>query len=172
MKTFDDDSQFAGQEYYEPALDKRSKKIIDGLVDLQALVTREYDANGTPISYLNFRPSAFTTAKTRFADIVPKCKLSYDDLLKAVLDAIDSEAKRTGTKAEDGKHSTGSNEPTEDDFKQIQNEALQLAKKLIDANDTQFVSDNMQSVLGCKISEASISDYSSLVALVNIFKNR
>ena len=169
-KKYDESSQFNGKKFLEPALDVRSKKIIDGLVDLQVIVAREYDSSGKPHSVMNFEPSAFSATKTRFPYIVPSAPLGYSHLLKAVNDAIDKQAAETGTTPTNEAPQAVVEAPA--DLEALKAEASTLAQSLISAGKGNFVVAEMQSTLGCKISEADPTKITELQALIETFKNQ
>ena len=84
-------------EQISPNLPAACAEAVNGLVDVIAYLGVEYDEqrNATRWLYLRETPTIF--AGSRYRAIVPKIPLSYDGLVKAVADAMEEEARITGT---------------------------------------------------------------------------
>lgn len=84
-------------EQISPNLPIACAEAINGLVDVIAYLGVEYDEqrNATRWLYLRETPTIF--AGSRYRAITPKIPLSYDGLVKAVADAMEEEARITGT---------------------------------------------------------------------------
>lgn len=84
-------------EQISPNLAPACAEAVNGLVDIIAYLGVEYDVNrnGTRWLYLRETPTIF--AGSRYRAIVPRIPLSYDNLVKAVADAMEEEARITGT---------------------------------------------------------------------------
>lgn len=84
-------------EQISPNLPSACAEAVNGLVDVIAYLGVEYDEqrNATRWLYLRETPTIF--AGSRYRAIVPKIPLSYDGLVKAVADAMEEEARITGT---------------------------------------------------------------------------
>lgn len=91
------DSEGNRLEQISPNLPAACAEAINGLVDVIAYLGVEYDdqRNATRWLYLRETPTIF--AGSRYRAIVPKIPLSYDGLVKAVADAMEEEARITGT---------------------------------------------------------------------------
>lgn len=97
-KTLKDDR---GQEYTQiaPALADRPFSIINKMVDIIAYLRQIDIQEGEEVKhkrYLFFRGDERFYAGSRFAYIVPRVELSYENLLKSIYDAIDKEVEAKG----------------------------------------------------------------------------
>lgn len=84
-------------EQISPNLPSACAEAVNGLVDIIAYLGVEYDENKNASRYLYLRETPTIFAGSRYRAIVPKIPLSYDNLVKAVADAMEEEAKITGT---------------------------------------------------------------------------
>lgn len=84
-------------EQISPNLPSACGEAVNGLVDIIAYLGVEYDENKNASRYLYLRETPTIFAGSRYRAIVPKIPLSYDGLVKAVADAMEKEAKITGT---------------------------------------------------------------------------
>lgn len=91
-----------------PAIPSRPYQLINKLVDsiVYLRAVDETNANGEVESkrYLFFRGNNSFYAGSRFHYIVPKIELSYENLLKAISDAVDAEVAHKGGAATDEKN--------------------------------------------------------------------
>lgn len=84
-------------EQISPNLPAACAEAVNGLVDVIAYLGVEYDENRTATRWLYLRETPTIFAGSRYRAIVPKIPLSYDGLVKAVADAMEEEARITGT---------------------------------------------------------------------------
>ena len=84
-------------EQISPNLPAACAEAVNGLVDVIAYLGVEYDENRNATRWLYLRETPTIFAGSRYRAIVPKIPLSYDGLVKAVADAMEEEAKITGT---------------------------------------------------------------------------
>lgn len=84
-------------EQISPNLPSACAEAVNGLVDVIAYLGVEYDENRTATRWLYLRETPTIFAGSRYRAIVPKIPLSYDGLVKAVADAMEEEARITGT---------------------------------------------------------------------------
>lgn len=81
-------------EVISPELPKRAAEICNGLVDILGYIGTEY-TNGETQQWLYTRSTPTLFAGSRFKYLAPKIKFGYDELVKAISDAID-EAEQHG----------------------------------------------------------------------------
>ena len=84
-------------EQISPNLPPACAEAVNGLVDIIAYLGVEYDENRNATRWLYLRETPTIFAGSRYRAIVPRIPLSYDGLVKAVADAMEEEAKITGT---------------------------------------------------------------------------
>lgn len=84
-------------EQISPNLPAACAEAVNGLVDVIAYLGVEYDENRNASRWLYLRETPTIFAGSRYRAIVPKIPLSYDGLVKAVADAMEEEARITGT---------------------------------------------------------------------------
>lgn len=123
-------------EQISPNLPPACAEAINGLVDVIAYLGVEYDEqrNATRWLYLRETPTIF--AGSRYRSIVPKIPLSYDGLVKAVADAMEEEARITGTNfiSEDEMEQSAVSQK-EKTFQEVMAEAKELWSKYLDKAD-------------------------------------
>ena len=83
----------------------------------------EYDENRNATRWLYLRETPTIFAGSRYRAIVPKIPLSYDGLVKAVSDAMEEEAKITGTGFIGEKELKEMNTVSEEPFQEVMNKA-------------------------------------------------
>lgn len=86
-------------EIISPELPKRAAEICNGLVDILGYIGTEY-VNGEAQQWLYTRTTPNLFAGSRFKYLAPKIKFGYNELVKAIADAID-EAERNGAEVVD-----------------------------------------------------------------------
>ena len=84
-------------EQISPNLPAACAEAVNGLVDVIAYLGVEYDENRNASRWLYLRETPTIFAGSRYRAIVPKIPLSYEGLVKAVADAMEEEARITGT---------------------------------------------------------------------------
>ena len=120
-----------GEKYNQivPALADRPFNIINKMVDIITYLRQIDIVEGEETvkrRYLFFREDNRFYAGSRFKYIVPKVELSYDNLVKAIYDAIDKEiAMKGGTATEE------QNPYLRRDFEDLMTEAKQVWNKVI-----------------------------------------
>lgn len=94
-KTFTDTN---GNEYNQivPTLDNRARKICERTCDIIGYTHSEYNSEGGTTTYMEMRGTPRYVAGSRFKYTPDRIVLSYDNLLKAINDSIDEEAKILG----------------------------------------------------------------------------
>ena len=91
------DSEGNKLEQISPNLAPACAEAVNGLVDIIAYLGVEYDENRNASRWLYLRETPTIFAGSRYRYITPRIPLSYDGLVKAVADAMEKEAKATGT---------------------------------------------------------------------------
>lgn len=85
-------------EALAPDLPNAAYQIINRMVDVIAYVGVEYDLkSGLARRYLYTRGTPTIFAGSRYRYLEPKIELSYDNLVHCIADAMEKEAKMTGT---------------------------------------------------------------------------
>lgn len=84
-------------EQVSPNLPASCAEAVNGLVDVIAYLGIEYDENRNSTRYLYLRETPTIFAGSRYRYITPRIPLSYDNLVKAVAEAMEKEAAETGT---------------------------------------------------------------------------
>lgn len=162
-------------EQISPNLPPACAEAVNGLVDIIAYLGVEYDEqrNATRWLYLRETPTIF--AGSRYRAIVPRIPLSYDGLVKAVADAMEEEAKLTGTDFISEDEMNTMNPIKERSFQEIMDEARAIWTNYLNAAKDETDKENrlatMQLVIskifgnqGFKLSQA-IPQQASLVQL-------
>lgn len=120
-----------GEKYIQavPALADRPFNIINKMVDIIAYLRQTETREGEEIikkRYLCFREDRRFYAGSRFKHITPQIELSYDNLVKAIYEAIDKEIEvKGGTATEE------QNPYLKRDFEDLMTEAKQIWNKVI-----------------------------------------
>lgn len=110
-------------EQISPNLPAACAEAVNGLVDIIAYLGVEYDENRNATRWLYLRETPTIFAGSRYRAIVPKIPLSYEGLVKAVADAMEEEAKITGTSFIDEKELNELNQLPEESFQDVMNKA-------------------------------------------------
>lgn len=77
----------------KPDLNNRCLKVVNGLVDIIAVITQEWDKDGNSIRWVQTRSTPTVTAGSRFKYLAPKIPFGYNEFTKALAEAIDKEAE-------------------------------------------------------------------------------
>lgn len=131
-------------EIISPELPKRAAEICNGLVDILGYIGTEYN-NGESQQYLYTRETPTLFAGSRFKYLAPKIKFGYNELVKAIGEAID-EAERNGATVVD---KTEFKVQEVLDYNELMAEASELWTKLVhpaDGGDEQMANTIMKKV--------------------------
>lgn len=172
------DSEGNRLEQISPNLPAACAEAVNGLVDVIAYLGVEYDENRNATRWLYLRETPTIFAGSRYRAIVPKIPLSYEGLVKAVADAMEEEAKITGTSfitEEEMNNKTA--EIPEATFQEVMTEAKTLWSNYLNGASSEEEKDirlnTMQSIIAkifgnnnFKLSQA-IPQQKSLVELFN-----
>jgi len=120
-------------EQISPNLPAACAEAVNGLVDVIAYLGVEYDdqRNATRWLYLRETPTIF--AGSRYRAIAPKIPLSYEGLVRAVADAMEEEAKITGTSFVSEEELNSSNAPIQErSFQEVMADARTIWGNYLD----------------------------------------
>lgn len=121
-------------EQISPNLPPACAEAVNGLVDVIAYLGVEYDENRNATRWLYLRETPTIFAGSRYRAIVPKIPLSYSGLVKAVSDAMEEEAKITGTNfISEAELNSQTAEKPEQTFSEVMEEAKTLWTTYLDA---------------------------------------
>lgn len=123
-----------GETLVYPELEKRAYKIINGLVDVIAYIDVDHDTGNRN---LITRSNRNVVAGSRFKFLAEKIPLGYEELVNALVDAIEKEGKEKGQTMilDERLDFLKETKP----FKQVMSEARALWGELIDKDETLLV---------------------------------
>lgn len=117
-------------EAYAPDLPNAAYQICNRMVDVIGYIGVEYDTKtGESHRFLYTRGTPHIFAGSRYRYLAPKIPLSYQSLVDAISEAMEKEAKLTGTAVLD--HAT-TTEILRRPFSEIMNEAKDIWKQLVE----------------------------------------
>ena len=134
-KTFKDEN---GQEYNKivPTLDKRATKVVSRMTDIIGYSRAVVDENGEESVKLFMRGTPRYMAGSRFKYTPDYIDFSYDNLVNAIVDAIDKQAKEDGDEYYTNEKSNLFVDTSKElDFDELMDEFNQIVNGIIDAND-------------------------------------
>lgn len=146
-------------KYATLAVSKKAKKIVMGLLDM--LIFVEGDRSQPGVTTMHFKSSENWEAKSRFQNIVDTGTLSYNNILKAINDAIGDIATAEHHKD----YYADEKLYTQEEFEEIQAKTDALGVELVAIHGMGKVLEVVTSVLGKKISETDVGDTAALHAL-------
>lgn len=129
-KTFKDEN---GDEYTRiaPTLSNQGRLVVDRMSDVIGFAHPEQDEEGRTYTRLYVRGTPRFIAGSRFRDMIPYFDFTYDNLVKAVRDAIDSEAgDHNNELVEDEQDSNAYQEQNELDFDELMTQFKTLVSTL------------------------------------------
>lgn len=109
-----------------PDLTNTVRQIANRMVDIIGYIGIEFDKDGNSHRYLYTRSTPTIFAGSRYAKLAPKIKLSYDNLVDAVAEAMRLQAEETGTSLvneEEYKQSRSTAVAQERDFAEVMEDA-------------------------------------------------
>lgn len=86
-----------------PELPKRAVEVCNGLVDIIGYIGETFNEDGESERWLFTRETPTVFAGSRFKYLPPKIKFGYDELVKAINQAIDEQEKNDGITVVDKK---------------------------------------------------------------------
>ena len=115
-------------EILGPAIPKRAYEIVNQLVDIIGYIDVTWDEEGNSERWLYTRKTPTVMAGSRFKYLAPKIKFGYQELVKAISEAIDKSEKLDGAVVVE----TIEQKIEESlDYKAIRAEASELWQKLV-----------------------------------------
>ena len=149
-----DDSEI---EILAPSMPKRCYEVVNQIVDIIGYISTEWDDMGNSIRWLYTRQTPTVMAGSRFKYLAPKIKLGYDELVKAINEAIDKQRDMDGATVVD-KVEVKTEEPL--DFNKIRAEASELWTELVkeDTANADIILKKVEMIFGRKIKLSEITE--------------
>ena len=149
-----DDSEI---EILAPSMPKRCYEVVNQIVDIIGYISTEWDDNGNSVRWLYTRQTPTVMAGSRFKYLAPKIKLGYEELVKAINDAIDKQRDMDGATVVD-KVEVKTEEPL--DFNKIRAEASELWGELVkeDTANADIILKKVEMIFGRKIKLSEITE--------------
>ena len=115
-------------EIIYPDLPKRAAEICNGIVDIIGYIGTEWE-NGEAKRWLYTRETPTLFAGSRFKYMAPKIPFGYDELVKAIADAIELAEQKDGVKVVDTAELVSVKEQL--NFNEVRAEAARLWNQLV-----------------------------------------
>lgn len=149
-----DDSEV---EILGPAIPKRAYDVVNQLVDIIGYIDISWDEEGNAERWLYTRKTPTVMAGSRFKYLAPKIKFGYQELVDAIVEAIEESEKLDGAKVVD---KTEQKIEQELDFEAIRDEASKLWAKLVneDAENAEKILKKVEMIFGRKIKLSEITE--------------
>lgn len=161
------DAEGSEREIIYPELPRRAAEICNGIVDIIGYIGTEYTTEGEAMRYLYTRETPTLFAGSRFKYLAPKIKFGYDELVKAIGEAIDKSEELDGAIVMD--HAPIVTVEENVDFNSVRKEAEELWTKLIgkDENNAVIILKKIEMIMGHKMKLSEFTeDQKDLLALV------
>ena len=144
-------------EILAPSMPKRCYEVVNQIVDIIGYISTEWDDDGNSTRWLYTRQTPTVMAGSRFKYLAPKIKLGYDELVKAINEAIDKQRDVDGATVVD-KVETKIEEQL--DYEAIRNEASQLWSELVqkDTANADIILKKVEMIFGRKIKLSEITE--------------
>ena len=149
----DDDGKIIG---YKPDLNNRCLKIVNGLVDVIAVITQNWNEKGESERWIITRSTPTISAGSRFKYLAPKIRFGYDEFVNALAKAIEEEEKHGAVVVD---HSEV--KATEIlDFRTIREEASNLWNTLVskDENNASVILKKAEIIFGRPVKLSEITE--------------
>lgn len=145
-------------EHVSPAMPARAADIVNRLVDIIGYINCEWDSKGNCIRTLLTRSTPTILAGSRLPYLSPKIPFGYKELVSAIGDAIEEQAKKDGAILVDN-HSTDM-KTEEHSYDEIRAEAFELWKALIeqDEENASRVLKKVEMIFGRKMKLSEITE--------------
>ena len=155
-KKMSDDSEI---EIVSPDLPKRGYKVINQLVDIIGYIDIVWDADNNPRRVLYTRKTPRLMAGSRFKYLPSMIPFGYNELTKAIAEAIEKEANETGNALVDHQEVIQKEERS---FEDIREEARQIWTDLLGQNK-----DNIK-----KLNQIIVNTFGRPIKLSEITENQ
>ena len=149
-----DDSEI---EILAPSMPKRCYEVVNQIVDIIGYIATEWDDEGNSHRWLYTRQTPTVMAGSRFPYLAPKIKLGYDELVKAINEAIDKQRDLDGATVVD---KLDKKQEEELNFDEIRDEAQKIWAKLVNADpaNAEKVLKKVEMIFGRKIKLSEITE--------------
>lgn len=127
---------------YSPDLNDRCLGIVNGLVDIIGVIVQEWNEKGESERWLITRATPTIAAGSRFKYLKPKIPFGYDNLVKALGEAIDEEQKHGAVIVDSIETKTAEVL----NYKEVREEAFSLWTKLVGTEEN-FNEENARAIL-------------------------
>ena len=158
-------------EYIRPALNKRAMASINKLVDIICYLETGFDAEGNSIRRIITRETPSVFAGSRFRYLKPSFPFGYQEIVNAVNEAIDMEAKM-GAIVTDEKDTRDS---TTRPFSEAMKEAEEIWAKLLseDQDNINQMAIIIEQIFGNQIKLSTVTENQQelLELVISEFKN-
>lgn len=150
----DDDHE---REILAPSMPKRCYEVVNQIVDIIGYIATEWQEDGSSERWLYTRQTPTVMAGSRFKYLAPKIKLGYDELVKAINDAIDKQRELDGATVVD-KTETKVEEKL--DFDKIRDEAQIIWGNLVgkDPANADKILKKVEMTFGHKVKLSEITE--------------
>ena len=149
-----DDSEV---EILGPAIPKRAYDIVNQLVDIIGYIDITWDEDGNAERWLYTRKTPTVMAGSRFKYLAPKIKFGYQELVDAIIEAIEKSEKLDGAKVVEK-----SEQQIEEQlkFEDVRDEASKLWAKLVtaDAGNSEKILKKVEMIFGRKLKLSEITE--------------
>ena len=149
-----DDSEV---EILGPAIPKRAYDIVNQLVDIIGDIDITWDEDGNAERWLYTRKTPTVMAGSRFKYLAPKIKFGYQELVDAIIEAIEKSEKLDGAKVVEK-----SEQQIEEQlkFEDVRDEASKLWAKLVtaDAGNAEKILKKVEMIFGRKLKLSEITE--------------
>lgn len=146
----DSDTNGAEIDIIAPKIPKRGYNVINQFVDIIGYIDVQWNEDGTSRRYLYTRKTPQIMAGSRFKYLPTRIPFGYEELTKAIGEAIDREAAETNSSIVD--HHI-ENQKDESSFEEIREEARVLWMQLIEKNPDRDKAKNNAEKIGEIIQE-------------------
>lgn len=149
-----DDSEV---EILGPAIPKRAYDVVNQLVDIIGYIDITWNEDGTSERWLYTRKTPTVMAGSRFKYLAPKIKFGYQDLVDAIIEAIEKSEKLDGAKIVDKNEQEIEEELN---FDAIRDEASKLWGNLVgqDPSNAEKILKKVEMIFGRKIKLSEITE--------------
>lgn len=150
---------------YQPDLNNRCLKIVNGMVDIIGVITKTWNEKGEPERWIQTKATPTIFAGSRFKYLKPVIPFGYKEFVKALGDAIDEEERHGATVVD-----TIQTEVVESvNFADVRARASELWTQLIslDENNANVILKKVEITMGRKMKLSEFTeDQADLLALV------
>ena len=140
-----------------PAIPKRAYDIVNQLVDIIGYIDITWDEDGNAERWLYTRKTPTVMAGSRFKYLAPKIKFGYQELVDAIIEAIEKSEKLDGAKVVEK-----SEQQIEEQlkFEDVRDEASKLWAKLVtaDAGNAEKILKKVEMIFGRKLKLSEITE--------------